>query len=198
MNKKQTQAALYKMGFDNAFRSYATAVKGFQFGWALGPALAVDGIAGPKTQAAVKKSLARLAVGKSTMSPHFSYVEFRCKCGGKQSGCKRNWTSHKHVRRLEKYRARVARPVAVISGYRCPGHNRAVGGASSSQHLYGYSSDVSALISARTVASWRMFGGIGKGKASGRAVHVDSRDLSPHNTTRSSPARPATWTYSWG
>ena len=198
MNKSQIQAALYKMGFDNAYKAYSTAVKGFQFGWALGDKLSVDGIAGPLTQSAIKKSLARLNVGKATMSNNFSFTEFRCKCGGRYSTCKRMWTNRSHVLRLEKYRAKVGKPVRIISGYRCPSHNQAVGGASKSQHMYGYSSDFVGLVGSDTLASWRIFAGIGKGGQTGRAVHGDSRDLSPYNYTYGTTSRPTRWTYTWG
>lgn len=198
MTMRQVKAALYKLGFDNAYSSYSTAVKGFQFGWALGSKLSVDGKAGPKTQSAIKKSLARLKAGRPTMSNHFSFVEFRCKCGGRQRGCKRNWTSRVQVLRLEQYRKRVGRPVRIISGYRCPGHNKAVGGAKYSQHQYGYSSDFAGLISANTLVSWRIFAGVGQGGHTGMAVHGDSRDVSKYNFTGASKSSPDRWRYSWG
>lgn len=197
MTMSQVRWALKKMGFDNAYKSYSQAVKSFQFGWALGKPLAVDGKAGPKTQAAILKSLARHNAGKSTMSWNFSFTEFRCKCGGRYRNCKRNWTSRKHVLRMETYRKKVGRPVRIISGYRCPGHNAAVGGASKSQHMYGYSCDFAGLVKASTLVNWNIFAGVGRGQRNGMAVHGDSRDLSPYNYTRSSRSRPSQWTYSW-
>lgn len=197
MTMNQVQAALYKMGFDNAYKSYGQAVKSFQFGWALGKPLKVDGAAGPKTQAAILKSLARQKAGKSTMSWNFSFTEFRCKCGGRYKGCKRNWTARKHILRLEAYRKRVGRPVRIISGYRCPGHNAAVGGATKSQHMYGYSSDFQGLVKADTLASWKIFAGVGRSAVTGMAVHGDSRDLSPYNFTRGSRVSPTRWNYNW-
>lgn len=202
MTGTQVKKALYKLGFDNAYTNYTTAVKGFQMGWALGKALKVDGKAGPKTQAAILKSLARLKAGKGTMSWNFSFAEFRCKCGTdgyrRQPGCKRMFTRRVHVLRLEKYRKRTGRVVRIISGYRCPGHNAAVGGAKFSQHQYGYSSDFVGVVKADTVVGWKIFAGVGQGGHTGFAVHGDSRDRSPNNTTNSSTGNPSRWTYPWG
>ena len=198
MTKAQIQAALYKIGFDNAYTSYSTAVKGFQFGFALGGRLSVDGIAGPKTQAAILKSLSRAQRGLGTAGWHFSYSEFRCKCGGKQPGCKRIWIARDQLLRLHTYRNKVGRPVRVISGYRCPGHNAAVGGARNSQHLYGYSTDFVGLVPASTLVSWKIFAGVGRGGITGRAVHGDSRDKSPYNTTGGRTWAPTQWRYNWG
>lgn len=198
LTKKQAQQALYKMGFDHAYRNFSLALKGFQFGWALGKGLKVDGVLGPATSAALVKSLARLRDGKPTMSWHFSFTEFRCKCGGAFSSCKRMWTSRRHVLRLEKYRKTIKQVVRIISGYRCPGHNARVGGARNSQHLYGYSSDFVGVVPADTLADWHIFAGVGQGGRTGLAVHGDSRDLSPYNFTHGTRLAPSRWTYSWG
>src|SRR5688500_13996090 len=45
------------------------------------------------------------------------------------------------VRGLEEYRELVDGPVVVVSGYRDKAHNTKVGGAPSSQHLYGNAVD---------------------------------------------------------
>lgn len=44
--------------------------------------------------------------------------------------------------RLQVIRDLVGRPVLINSGYRTPEHNRAVGGASASQHLQGKAADI--------------------------------------------------------
>ena len=44
--------------------------------------------------------------------------------------------------KLQKLRDHFGRPVIITSGYRTPEHNRAVGGAPDSQHLYGRAADI--------------------------------------------------------
>ena len=43
---------------------------------------------------------------------------------------------------LEPLRAYAGKPIVISSGYRCPALNRAVGGASQSQHLRGEAADL--------------------------------------------------------
>lgn len=43
---------------------------------------------------------------------------------------------------LDPLREAYGKPIVVTSGYRCPALNKAVGGASNSQHLYGYAADI--------------------------------------------------------
>lgn len=43
---------------------------------------------------------------------------------------------------LQRIRDRVGKPVKIISGYRSYWHNRKVGGAPKSQHLYGKAADI--------------------------------------------------------
>lgn len=43
---------------------------------------------------------------------------------------------------LEPVRERLGKPIMVNSGFRCPVHNRAVGGATGSQHVKGEAADV--------------------------------------------------------
>jgi zinc D-Ala-D-Ala carboxypeptidase len=195
MTVAQAKSMLVAIGFDNARRAFDTAVRGFQAGWNLGDALAVDGDFGPKTSAALATSFARHRQGKATMSAHFSYSEFRCHCGGVFADCRRIWTLRAHVRRLEVYRDNVAAQVRIVSGCRCPGRNLKVGGSSSSQHLFGAASDIEGLVSLQKRIEMRLFAGLGFKGATGKVIHVDSRDKSGHNLTGSSPADPATWRY---
>lgn len=191
----QAKAMLVALGFDNANRSFVGAVTGFQRGWNLGPALDVDGVVGPDTSAALRTSYARHRSGQPTMSAHFSYVEFRCNDGGKFPECQRIWILRDHVRRLEAYRAHVAAPVRIVSGCRCKRHNKEVGGASNSQHMFGSASDIQALLSLAERRRLRLFAGLGFQRSTGKVVHVDSRDRSGHNTTGGTPAAPTEWQY---
>jgi hypothetical protein len=50
---------------------------------------------------------------------------------------------------LEPARQRLGKPITVNSGYRCQLHNKAVGGATSSQHMRGEATDIRLVSSAR-------------------------------------------------
>lgn len=75
------------------------------------------------------------------LSPHFNSSEFRCRCGcgyGTNDGD----VDPALIDRLEKMRTHFGgQPVTINSGCRCSKHNKAVGGASSSQHLLGTAAD---------------------------------------------------------
>lgn len=43
---------------------------------------------------------------------------------------------------LEPVRERLGKPITVNSGFRCPIHNRAVGGVANSQHMRGEAADI--------------------------------------------------------
>lgn len=169
-------------------------VANFQRGWNLGPALKVDGLVGPATSAAIRKSVARKRAGLSDASAHFSFSEFACKCGGKYASCTRIKILRVQIQRLERYR-QLAGAFRPVSGYRCPDHNTAVGGAKNSQHMYGGSTDVPQVLSWRKVRDLGVFAGIGYVGATGQVAHVDSRDVTGQNTTGGSPSRPTMWVY---
>jgi zinc D-Ala-D-Ala carboxypeptidase len=194
MTRAQAKTALRAIGFDNANSNFPVAVRGFQTGYNLGPALRVDGDFGPLTSAALAKSYARRRKGQPTMSAHFSYSEFRCK-GPAIPECRRIWVLRALVRKLEAYRARIGKPVAIVSGCRCRQRNTAVGGAKSSQHLFGAASDIRPLTTLGAKEEMVLFSGLGYQQSSGKCVHVDVRHLSGHNTTGGTPANPTKWKY---
>ena len=195
LSRAQATSMLLAIGFDNAKRDYVSAVRGFQTGWNLGQALQVDGIVGEKTSTALTTSFARQRKGQSTMSAHFSFVEFRCNDGGRFPECKRIWVLRDHVRRLEAYRAKINAPVRIVSGCRCKRHNAEVGGAKSSQHMFGTASDIQGLASLDQKKKFALFAGLGFQQSTSRVVHVDSRDKGGHNLTNGRPAAPTTWKY---
>lgn len=102
------------------------------------------------------------------LSPHFSRREFRCRHCEALHG-----PAMQLVDTLERIRALTGRPLIVVSGYRCTTHNRAVGGATTSQHLVGTAADIPrgrATYDQAVAAGAR---GVGmKGKW---AIHVDVR-----------------------
>jgi uncharacterized protein YcbK (DUF882 family) len=72
------------------------------------------------------------------ISPHFKLREFECRCCGAVK------LSRGLLGMLEALRAEFGMPLVITSGYRCPGHNRSVRGASGSLHLLGRAADIRA------------------------------------------------------
>ena len=73
-------------------------------------------------------------------SPHFRWAEFACNHCGEllEQGI-----HPKLIEVLEAVREHFGKPTVINSGYRCPVHNKNVGGARYSQHLYGRAADIS-------------------------------------------------------
>ena len=89
---------------------------------------------------------------------HFSEKEFWCRCnqcqkgdaemgippGGMIGGVPENVKALvENV--LDPLREKYGKPIQVNSGYRCPNHNMAVGGATQSQHKNGEAADVAPM-----------------------------------------------------
>lgn len=90
--------------------------------------LKVDGIAGKNTWN---------ILNKAKKVKHFKVKEFACKhCGQVKLNINL-------LLKLEELRSAVGnRPMIITSGYRCPTHNRNVGGAKQSQHMKGTACDM--------------------------------------------------------
>ena len=73
---------------------------------------------------------------------YFEMKEFACKCCGQlPPSAEQNLQALvEHV--LDPARERLGMPITVNSGYRCPAHNKAVGGVKNSQHLKGEAADI--------------------------------------------------------
>ncbi|MCI5553370.1 MAG: D-Ala-D-Ala carboxypeptidase family metallohydrolase [Ruminococcus sp.] len=115
------------------------------------------------------------------LSPHFNVREFRCQCGQSHE----TLIASELVDKLESlYTALNCSKIIVTSGYRCPEHDKAVGGTSSGQHTKGTAADVCCygqdgqLISSKTVCCKAQdlgFGGIANITSSYQYTHLDVR-----------------------
>mgnify|MGYP000492272052 CR=1 FL=1 len=70
-------------------------------------------------------------------SKHFKDKELRCPC------CKVNKVNLQSLKKLEKAREIYGKPIYITSAYRCPKHNKKVGGHPKSSHLKGRAFDIS-------------------------------------------------------
>ena len=74
------------------------------------------------------------ATDNTQLTEHFNAREFRCKCGKSHDFL----ISDELVSKLEQlYAALDCGKIIVNSGYRCPEHDKAVGGTSTGQHTKG-------------------------------------------------------------
>jgi zinc D-Ala-D-Ala carboxypeptidase len=120
--------------------------------------------------------------------PHFSAAEMACR------HCGRLCMDPGFMRRLELLRGEFGRPMPVSSGYRCPAHDGAIGGAG--VHPTGHAVDVrlhgESAYRLVALAIRRGFTGIGlnqRGPVAGRFVHLDD---CPRGGDK---PRPRIWTY---
>lgn len=109
-------------------------------------------------------------------SAHFSAQELACRCG-----CGADKVADRLLFLLEWARDHFDAPVLVRSGVRCEAHNRAVGGAENSQHLFGRAADIVVVgHSPADVASFFEGCGVSKFLGVGRYpdfTHIDVRGV---------------------
>lgn len=143
--------------------------------------LDVDGVLGPAT----RRALDQLPY----LSPHFQWWELR---SGTSGPC---LVRRELLLALETLRASVGAALSIVSGYRSPARNKAVGGAKNSQHLRGLAADIPVgYVTEQRARTLGLFSGIGRVKYDGAwwATHVDLRHLEDQSLT---PERPTRWTY---
>jgi zinc D-Ala-D-Ala carboxypeptidase len=206
---KAIQTRLNRMGFHpfpiDGLNGPQTrlSVARFQLAYNLGRHLAVDGLYGPFTLAALDE-----VEKQGKISPNFSLNEVRSK------GDRTAFIHRDLLGALETLRSRVGRPLALVSAWRDVAHNRRVGGATSSQHTYGATPELAelaiknvvprnVLLTAGRAADFnrgyitlddcrnlQLFSGIGWREDKGKrwVTHVDIR-------TNAQPSNPTVWQY---
>ncbi len=117
---------------------------------------------------------------------NFSEAEFRCHCGCGRADMDPDFMNH-----LQRVRDAYGRPMSITSGYRCPKHDRAIGGAG--VHPMGRAADTAAsgknvyhLLKIALTMGMRGIGLKQHGDYEGRFMHLDDLD---------GPMRPRIWTY---
>lgn len=182
MNTKTLQSNLIQLGYGEGLRPFGadgkigaktrSTVKEFQadYNKKFNKNIKIDGIPGPQTYSAINhyKSLSGVRGTKN-----FSINEFRCKGSGTLPA---TGIDNQLILKLEQLRYDLGgKAVIVTSGYRSTSHNRRVGGASKSQHLYGKAADIKVRgVTPASVynAADKLFNGVGRYNT---FTHVDTR-----------------------
>lgn len=118
---------------------------------------------------------------RTLLTPHFNTAEFKCKCGKSHD----TLISTKLVGMLEKLREKLhCSKIIITSGYRCPTHDKNVGGTGSGHHTKGNAADLVCYDNYGNVISSRIiccvaqdlgFTGIANITSDYQAVHLDVR-----------------------
>ena len=113
------------------------------------------------------------------ITSHFNSKEFECPC----SSCNLDtqYISEDLVTKLEEVRIEYGSGIIINSGYRCPLHNKAVGGKENSSHMNGLAADPSPV--RKTLDDldnlydicYYKFDNVGDGRNRG-FIHVDVRE----------------------
>lgn len=70
---------------------------------------------------------------------HFTLSEFKCSC------CDTEEMQREFLNQLDLAREIAGVPFKITSGYRCPEHNKAVGGVQDSSHTKGLAADIACV-----------------------------------------------------
>lgn len=183
MNISIVQSNLVLLGFGSTLRPSGVdgrngrltrkAVRDFQrmYNQKFKKNIGVDGIAGKQSEKAFNHWIRQAG---NVGTKNFRISEFNNKGVGRKMHP--NKMDRKLITGLEKLRYLCGdRGIIINSGYRNPTHNRAVGGATNSQHLYGKAADIRVIgVKPSTVynRSLAIFDGVGKYNT---FTHVDTR-----------------------
>lgn len=121
------------------------------------------------------KAYSKAKDGNKNLSANFKVREFACTDGSDPI-----FVDSELVNVLQKIRAHFGKPVTITSAYRTPGKNKAVGGETYSQHLYGRAADIKVKgVSPAKVAAYaetllKNRGGIGGYNS---FTHIDVRNV---------------------
>ena len=119
------------------------------------------------------KAYSKTQDGNKKVSTNFRVREFACADGSDPI-----FIDSDLVNVLQKIRTHFGKAVTITSAYRTPGRNKAIGGTTYSQHLYGRAADIKVNgIAPKKVAAYaetilKDTGGIG---IYGTFVHIDVR-----------------------
>ena len=80
-----------------------------------------------------------------TNTRNFKFEEFQCR------HCGENKIQQVVLELCQKIRDFVGRPIIITSGYRCPEHNRKIGGVPNSSHVKGLSANLKCSIGAEAL-----------------------------------------------
>ena len=172
-SETRVRTDLQRLGFripKNDEDRLSEALAEFQRSYSIGPALKITGENDRLTDSALTR-----AVKDGKVSPNFKYNEFVCKCGGKYKACRGIKINPKLLTALEELRSDYfkAKGLSLVSAYRCKEHNRAIGGATNSQHLKGNAADIPPLPKNPDLPP--EVKGIGIKRKTGRIIHIDVR-----------------------
>lgn len=96
------------------------------------------------------KAYSKAKDGQKKLSANFRVYEFAC-----QDGSDVVFVAPALVTILQKVRTHFGKAVTINSAYRTPTHNKKVGGAAYSQHLYGTAADIVVKgVAPKTVAAY--------------------------------------------
>lgn len=107
---------------------------------------------------------------KTQLTKNFQAREFDCQC----LECPETLIDLDHVKRLQKLRDDMGASIKLNSAYRCPAHNKAVGGEPNSIHMRGQATDIviQGMSPDEVADGCEHFDGLGRYDT---FTHVDSR-----------------------
>ena len=111
---------------------------------------------------------------------HFSPAEFACKCGCGSGMEKMDPT---FLRMLDEARELAGIPFVLASAYRCPKHNRSVGGVEDSAHVRGHAADIRCTSSHERfrIVSALLEAGFRRIEAAPTWIHADNDPTKPQD-----------------